>query len=154
MAHPWHHALSSVKRLGGTPEAHLPVHEFFDSSKATLADWRHRAILHNSFGIFLAERLFGPTIDNGAGKPVPTRLIAEQHVREDLGWIPSVQDWIGHLPLKDWMRKGVAEPDADGVPIEPKATVVFTRAELDRALTGDLTGVLERLFSAYGQLEA
>ena len=31
--------------------------------------------------------------------------MAEQHVKEDLGWIPTVQDWLKHLRLRPWMGR-------------------------------------------------
>ncbi|QEG27060.1 hypothetical protein GobsT_18130 [Gemmata obscuriglobus] len=34
MAHPYHHALSSVKRWGGRAEDYQPVHDWFDATKA------------------------------------------------------------------------------------------------------------------------
>ena len=106
MAHPFHHALSSVKRWGGTPEDYLPIHDFFDASKSCLADVRHRALRHHAEGIFLAERVFGTVITNSQGRLVPVRFIGEQHVQEDLGWIPTVKDWLQHLPLARWMARG------------------------------------------------
>jgi len=107
MAHPFHHALSSVRRWGGTPEDYLPVHDFFDESKICLPDIRHRALRHHAEGIFLAQRVFGQTLTNSAGRVIPTRFIGEQHVQEDLGWIPTVQDWLQHLRLAAWMgRRG------------------------------------------------
>jgi hypothetical protein len=107
MAHAWYHAVSSSKRFGGKPEDYLEVHRWFDQTKAHLADARHRALLHNSFGIFLCEQFFGVTLQNSDGKAVPIRLIAEQHVMEDMGGhIPSVQDWLGDLPLSPWMAFG------------------------------------------------
>ena len=48
MAHPYHHALSSVKKWGGTVDDYLPHHEFFDASKLILADFRHRALRHHA----------------------------------------------------------------------------------------------------------
>ena len=30
MAHPYHHALSSVKKWGGTVDDYIAVHQFFD----------------------------------------------------------------------------------------------------------------------------
>jgi hypothetical protein len=62
VSHPYYHAVSSARRFGGTPEDYLAVHQFFDQTKAHLADCRHRLVLHNSFGIFLAEQLFGVTM--------------------------------------------------------------------------------------------
>lgn len=107
MAHPYHHALSSVKRFGGEIDDYLEIHRWFDQTKAHIADVRHRALLHNSFGIFLCEQFFGVTISNSKGREIPVRLIAEQHIQEDMGGvIPSVQDWLGELPLKPWMAMG------------------------------------------------
>lgn len=109
MAHPFHHAVSSVKRFGGQSQDYLPVHQWFDQTKAHMADARHRAILHSSFGIFLCEQVFGTTIINSTGRHIPVRLIAEQHVLEDMGGrIPSVQDWLTNLPLEAWMVSGAA----------------------------------------------
>jgi len=55
----------------------------------------------------MCETIFGVTITNSAGRQVPTRFIGEQHVREDLGWIPSFADWIKEVPHKAWMTRGV-----------------------------------------------
>ncbi len=44
MAHPYHHALSSVKKWGGTVDDYLAVHSWFDQSKEITADFRHRAL--------------------------------------------------------------------------------------------------------------
>lgn len=64
---------------------------------------RHRTLLHSSFGIYIAERIFGTYIINSDGKKVQTRDIAEQHVLEDMGQIPSVSDYLQHLPLLNWL---------------------------------------------------
>jgi len=81
----------------------MPVHDFFDSTKAAWADVRHRAILHSSFGIFLIEKVFGTNIVNSDGKTVSVRGIAEDHVVEDCGHIPTIEQWLKDLPVKDWM---------------------------------------------------
>ncbi len=107
MAHPYHHAVSSARKHGGQAQDYQAIHDWFDQTKAHLADVRHRAILHSSFGIFLCEQVFGPTLTNSDGKVVPVRLLGEQHVKEDMGGrIPSVQDWLGELPLRPWMSVG------------------------------------------------
>ncbi len=107
MAHPWHHAISSSKKHGGLPEDYLEIHNWFDQTKAHMPDVRHRAILHSSFGIFLCEQMFGVTMTNSSGKQVPVRIIAEQHIMEDMGGkIPTMQDWLGDLPLRPWMVVG------------------------------------------------
>lgn len=108
MAHPYHHSRSSARRFGGEWRDYIQVHEFFDQTKAHIADSRHRLILHNSFGIFLCEQLFGITITRTSdGKEVPTRLIAEQHVLEDFGGrIPTLEECLRETPIAAWMSKG------------------------------------------------
>jgi hypothetical protein len=100
---PYDHAKTSVRRWGGKPEDYLPIHDFLDESKAHHADMRHRAMLHNSWGIYLCERLFGHNIRNAAGRTVSVRDVAEQHVIEDMGRIPSVTDYIKGMPMYDWL---------------------------------------------------
>jgi len=53
MAHPYHHALSSVKKWGGEVSDYLPLHTWFDQSKAIAGDFRHRALRHHAEGIFM-----------------------------------------------------------------------------------------------------
>lgn len=98
------HARNSVKRYGGVVEDYLPIHNWFDSTKSAYADFGHRAILHNTFGIFLAEQLFGVTIVNSDGKTLSVRDIGEDHVKEDCaGRIPTLKDWLGKLEPEAWM---------------------------------------------------
>lgn len=105
MSHPLHHALSSVKQHGGKVEDYLPLHDWFDATKAHCPDVRHRAMRHHSEGIFLSEQIFGVYIVNSDGKMVPTRVLGEQHVKEDLGWIPTMKDWLDNLTVTGWMMK-------------------------------------------------
>ena len=100
---PFIHARNSARKYGGKPEDYQAIHDFFDSSKQTVADMRHRAILHSAFGIFIAERVFGTTVTNSDGRQISVRDICEDHVIEDLGFIPSVEKWLKHLPMEDWM---------------------------------------------------
>lgn len=103
MAHPYHHAISSAKKWGGVLEDYLPIHNWFDESKAHFADFRHRALRHHTEGIFMAEKVFGATIKNSAGRIVPVRYIGEQHVQEDLGRIPTLADWFRQISPEPWM---------------------------------------------------
>jgi hypothetical protein len=103
MAHPYHHAISSARKWGGEPEDYQKIHDWFDESKAHMADFRHRALRHHTEGIFMAEKLFGVTIVNSAGRVVPVRYIGEQHVKEDLGRIPTVADWLSNIKTEGWM---------------------------------------------------
>ena len=109
MGHPYHHAVSSARRFGGKPEDYQHLHDWFDETKEVVPDFRHRALRHHTHGIFELERRFGVTVLNSAGKQVPTRLIGEQHVREDCnGMIPTPQDWLKGLRSEPWMQPSPA----------------------------------------------
>jgi hypothetical protein len=109
MAHPYHHAVSSAKKFGGIPEEYLRFHDFLDSSKSHMADFRHRALRHHSEGIFLLEEFFGTTTVLSTGRVLPVRFIGEQHVLEDLGRIPTVADWLAKIQPESWMLGRVHE---------------------------------------------
>ena len=104
---PFIHARSSAAKFGGKPEDYLPIHDFMDSSKSALADVRHRAVFHSAFGIFIVEKVFGVTITNSAGRAVSTRDVAEQHVMEDLGTIPTLESWLRNMRIEPWMSGAV-----------------------------------------------
>ncbi len=144
MSKPYIHAKTAAKRFGGDETPFLEISNFLDSSKAHIADSRHRALLHHSFGCFLAEKVFGTNferlrqlaehfnwslveveailawkkectengvnIKNSLGKEVSIREIAEQHVIEDYGFIPSVQDYLVEMNLTPWMENGKGPP--------------------------------------------
>lgn len=100
---PYLHGLKSVKRFGGKPEDYQEIHDFLDSTKAHHPDMRHRAILHNSFGIYLCEEMFGLYIINSDRKKVQVRDIAELHVIDDMGFIPTLQDFLKGMPMYKWL---------------------------------------------------
>ena len=85
MAHPYHHSLSSVRKWGGSPFDYLPLHSWFD------VIWTGKALTDNS---------------SPARKVIPTRWVGEQHVREDLGFIPSFADWMRAIRPMPWMGRG------------------------------------------------
>jgi hypothetical protein len=105
MSHPLHHAISSQKKHGGEIEDYLPLHNWFDETKQHYPDMRHRALRHHSEGIFWAEKEFGVFIVNSSGKMVPTRVLGEQHIMEDLGWIPTIKDYLDLMDTKSWLYK-------------------------------------------------
>ncbi len=64
---------------------------------------RHRAILHNSMGIYIAETVFGTTRTNSEGRTYSTRSIGEDHVLEDIHFIPSLSDVLKEMPEVPWL---------------------------------------------------
>jgi hypothetical protein len=97
------HARLSVKKYGGELADYMPIHEFIDSSKIAHPDVRHRAMLHSAWGIYLVARVFGDTRMNSAGKIYSTRDVAEDHIIQDLGFIPTMERWLSLMPIQEWM---------------------------------------------------
>jgi hypothetical protein len=119
---PWRHARNSARRHGGVPEDYQDIHDFIDSAKVAVPDVRHRAVLHNAFGCFLVERVFGATRRNSDGRTYSPRDVAEEHVQEDLGRIPTLEEcfrgmrldeslWLGGERKKTVVRLRGAEED-------------------------------------------
>jgi hypothetical protein len=77
---------------------------------------------HHSEGIFLCEKIFGVTIRNSDGRDVPVRYIGEQHVKEDLGRVPTAQDWFSNLRPQPWMRGRRLQ--SNGTQSKPSATSI------------------------------
>lgn len=125
---PIHHAESSAHKYGGAADDYLALHQWFDESKAFFPDFRHRALRHHAEGIFMAERIFGPVVINSNGRQVPTRFLGEQHVKEDLARIPTVQDWFELIVPQVWMMK----PGTDPAQYEPAR-----RTDTQPTITGD-----------------
>ena len=105
MSHPLHHAISSQKKWGGSIENYLPIHNWFDETKSSYPDMRHRTLRHHDEGIFWCEEKFGVYITNSDGKMVPVRALGEQHVKEDIGWIPTIKDYLDNMNVVGWMYK-------------------------------------------------
>ena len=115
--HPYHHALSSAKKFGGIADDYIRIHEWFDATKQYMGDARHRALRHHTAGIFWCEEKFGDTITvwtKDVAKQVPVRLIAEQHVMEDMGFLPTPEWWLSKMQLTfDMNRVPVRHKDEE-----------------------------------------
>lgn len=108
------------------------MEEFIDSSKQVIGDVRHRSLYHHTLGVWLCQEIFGRTIQVGdRGIEVPVRLVAEQHIIEDLGWLPSPADYIKGMPIEKWMsgsqRKEV-----------PLSTILRELKDQEESLKNDL----------------
>ena len=103
----WYHAKSAAKEWGGDPAVYLELEQFIDQSKeGSVGDVRHRALFHHTEGVRVCLRVFGATLEvprtHGVIQ-VPVRRIAERHILEDIGWLPSHKDWLGDTPIRPWM---------------------------------------------------
>lgn len=104
---PFIHADLSAKKYGGTREDYQDIHDFLDMSKMAIADVRHRALYHNTQGPYVVEMIFGKTRKNSANREYSTRDVAEDHIIEDLGKIPTVEEWLRKMPIEPWMGQPV-----------------------------------------------
>jgi hypothetical protein len=123
---PYIHALSSARKFGGVPEDYLPIHQLLDLSKSAIVDPRHRAITHTTFFLsVILEKIFGVTVTNSDGKQISVRDVGEQHVSEDFGgrFIPSAQDYLAEMELKEWMISGKGEPPPSAKKLERRRVV-------------------------------
>jgi hypothetical protein len=100
---PYLHGKIHAKKYGGVPADYADIDDFIDSSKAAVADVRHRAILHSAFGCFVVERTFGRTRINSDGKEYSPRDVAEDHIQQDLGFIPTMEMYLGNMTIQPWM---------------------------------------------------
>jgi hypothetical protein len=102
---PLKHAESTVKKWGGKWQDYVAIHDWFDETKAYTGDWTHRALRHHSAGIQWAVEKFGHAVTNSAGQSIPVKMIAEQHVQEDCGFIPTPKDYLAPLTKvpEKWM---------------------------------------------------
>lgn len=130
---PFLHARGSVAKWGGKPEDYMHIHDFIDSSKMCMPDMRHRAALHNAFGCYLVERVFGHTLVNSEGREVSTRDVAEQHIIQDLGFLPSLEDFLDELPMSSW-HGGIHRMDKDKRPPTPAEARQATRFRVANVL--------------------
>ena len=109
MAHPWYHALMAARRYGGVADDYLEIETWMDFTKSHTPDCRHRLLIHNSWGIFLAERILGATMTRASdGKVLPLRPLLEDHITQDFGKIPTLAACFDQLPPE---------------PLEPDVTV-------------------------------
>lgn len=104
---PLKHAESSKLKWGGEVNDYIALHDWFDETKAFTGDWTHRALRHHSAGIQWAIEKFGHAIVNSKGQSIPVKMLAEQHVTEDCGFIPTPQDYLRVLTRNPeaWMLK-------------------------------------------------
>jgi hypothetical protein len=111
---PFIHAQLSVKRFGGIPEDYLDIHELMDSSKAAFPNNGHRVLTHNSwFVVNILPKVFGHQRKNSDGRTYNVKDVGEYHILEDfkMRFIPSVQDYLEHLDVQDWMNNGSGVPN-------------------------------------------
>jgi hypothetical protein len=77
----------------------------------------------------MAETIFGSTITLSTGRVIPVRWIGEQHVQEDLRFIPSFADWVREIRPRHWMARtqkldvSMADPSFVGECFAPSSDI-------------------------------
>ena len=105
MSHAYYHAASSANAFGGVADDYLQIHEWFDRSRKGTSSILHRMLAHHTAGIADAVEHFGSTITISTGRKVPVSLIGEQHITEDLGFVPTLDDYIGMMTPHRWSSR-------------------------------------------------
>lgn len=118
---PFIHAKIDVKMFGGKKEDYYDIHEFIDSSYHVIPDIRHRALLHNQFGLMMVEKLFGQCRVNSDGRDYSPRAVAENHILGDLGFIPTVEHYFKNMTIVPWMSGT----------LKPRRTIKFNTTKED-----------------------
>lgn len=91
-------------RYGTDTQELTPLVAFFDElEKLTQSHSRSRWVLHNSFGIYLAEELLGPVLTLSNGRLVSVRGVGEELVKARLGYIPSAAAVASRIRMRGWM---------------------------------------------------
>jgi hypothetical protein len=70
-----------------------------DSSKFHNQNFNHRIFSHNTWFVEVLCELMGDYITNSDGHKVLIRDICYQHLEEDHGIVPTIQDWAKAISL-------------------------------------------------------
>lgn len=97
-------------RYHTTPDVFAPLVAWFDQTAQFVERPEHRLLLHNAFGIFLAERTFGTVVTCHDGREVSVRELGERLVIARLGCIPTIQDVARRMRFAPWMRGDTSKP--------------------------------------------
>jgi hypothetical protein len=100
---PYLHGKIHAKKYGGVSDDYADIDDFIDSTKRAVPDVRHRAILHSAFGCYLVEGYFGRVRINSDGKEYSPRDVAEDHILQDLGFIPTMEQYLNNMTIQPWM---------------------------------------------------
>lgn len=147
----WKHSLLSKKKFNGAAEDYLHIHKFIDSSKLFYFDFKHRILLHNTYGIDICVQKFGDILVNADGQKVLVRDIAAEHCKEDLmGVVPTLNNWFKYVDddlLKLIKPINPSDPKLKEFITRPlvmsglKSTLLITHSNFGLYLTKEMLGV-------------
>jgi len=100
------HSQQSSISFGGAARDYLFIHRALNAPRDVLADRRSQRVLHNSWGITLLLRLLGDTCKRPSdGSTISIRPILEDHIRCDLGYIPTLEESVSEIAIEAWMYR-------------------------------------------------
>jgi hypothetical protein len=105
MGHYHYHSVSSANAFGGDPEDYHALHKWMDRGRVGTDSLLHRMLAHHTQGIQDAIAVFGATITNSNGRKVPVSLLCTQHIKEDLGFVPTLEHYMELLTCPRWCSK-------------------------------------------------
>ena len=95
---PYIHAKASVQKIGhGDIYDYLPIHNTMDLSKMAWARASHRLVMHNTYGCYVIEEIYGDVAQSIHEKDYSPRDVAEMHCLEDMQHIHTVQRWCSEI---------------------------------------------------------
>lgn len=100
-------ARTSALRFGGEADIYLPLHRWFLETRQWVDGPAHLLFRHHAFGIHETEARLGPALTNGT-LAVPTRVVAEHHVRSILGRLPAAPDVLRRIKAQRWMLQATS----------------------------------------------
>lgn len=101
--------MRSITKYGGQPQDFASIHAWFDEPSSWIDNYAFHAVRHHAQGIFVLEKKLGPILTLSNQRQIPVRVVAEQHLLNDFGFIPSAKDWSDLLQPATWM--GRSNPD-------------------------------------------
>lgn len=136
MSKPDVHAKSSARKFGGVLEDYLEIHAYMDSSKQAIPSNIHRALTHNSWFILnVLVKVFGEYITNSDGKKVSVQEVGMQHCQEDLGCVPTAQDYFMSCEYQPWMHGEGRPPSYQPILASRKKLIQKINATKEEAST-------------------
>ena len=119
MAHPYHHSLSSVKKWGGDVADYQPIQTGSTSRRKSSPTSGTARCGITPRASSWPRPFSATTMTLSTGRVIPTRWIGEQHVREDLGFIPSFADWVKAIRPEPWMGRAQKLDDVIALALVP-----------------------------------
>jgi hypothetical protein len=112
----YEHCRASAEEFGGAWSDYQTLHQFLDWPRDALPDGRFRRVLHNGWGIGLAEQAFGLALTRGSdGIELAVRPLVERHIQREMGTIPTLDTALEGVTLQRWMCSRAAPASVESV---------------------------------------